>query len=145
RTNRHRESNRESAMVKKPSKRAWKWILAGAAVAIVAFIGIKYAIKKRNALPEGIASGNGRIEAKLVDVAAREPLRVKEILVDEGALVKPGQVLVKMDTVTLEAELAHANQQVAASQQRLAEAKASINKHRSQVNLANTEVARSKK
>ena len=44
-----------------------------------------------SALPEGIASGNGRIEAKLVDVAAKEPLRVKEILVDEGALVKPGR------------------------------------------------------
>ena len=34
-------------------------------------------------------AGNGRIEAKLVDVAAKEPLRVKEILVDEGALVNP--------------------------------------------------------
>ena len=82
-------------MVKKPSKRAWKWIVAGVAVAIVAFIGVKYAIKRKNALPEGIASGNGRIEGKLVDVSAKEPLRVKEILVDEGALVKPGQVLVR--------------------------------------------------
>ena len=82
-------------MVKKPSKRAWKWIFAGLGVAIVAFIGVRYLIKRHNALPEGIASGNGRIEGKLVDVSAKEPLRVKEILVDEGALVKPGQVLVQ--------------------------------------------------
>jgi len=131
-------------MSNKISKPTLKWIALFGAAAVIAFAGIWY-WKSLQGLPHGIASGNGRIEAKLVDVAAREPLRVKEILVDEGALVKPGQVLVKMDTVTLEAELAHANQQVAASQQRLAEAKASINKHRSQVNLANTEVARSKK
>ena len=73
-------------MVKKPSKRAWKWILAGLGVAIVAFIGVRYAIKKRNALPQGIASGNGRIEGKLVDVAAKEPLRVKEVLVEPSSL-----------------------------------------------------------
>ena len=41
----------------------------------------------------------------------RKPLRVKEILVDEGDLVKPGQVLVQLDTVTLDAELAEAERQ----------------------------------
>jgi len=132
-------------MVKKPSKRAWKWILAGAAVAIVAFIGIKYAIKKRNALPEGIASGNGRIEGKLVDVSAREPLRVKEILVDEGALVKPGQVLVKMDPVTLESQLAEANAAVQAAEERLAVSKANITKQKSEIDLAGVEAARSQR
>ena len=131
-------------MSNKVSKPTLKWITLLGAAAVIAFAGVWYWQSKQG-LPKGIASGNGRIEAKLVDVAVREPLRVKEILVDEGALVKPGQVLVKMDTVTLEAELAHANQEVAAAQQRLAEAKASINKHKSQVNLANVEVARSKK
>src|SRR6476620_1466587 len=113
-------------MVKKPSKRAWKWIAAGVAVAIVAFIGVKYALKRKNALPEGIASGNGRIEGKLVDISAREAQRVKQILVDEGTLVKPGQVLVRMDTVTLDSQLAEANAAVQAAQERLAVAKASI-------------------
>ena len=128
----------------KISKSTLKWITLFGAAAVIAFAGVWY-WQSQQGLPKGIASGNGRIEAKLVDVAAREPLRVKEILVDEGALVKPGQVLVKMDTVTLEAELAHANQEVAAAQQRLAEARATISKHKSQMNLANTEVARSKK
>ena len=132
-------------MVKKPSKRAWRWILAGAAVVIVAFIGIKYVIKKRNALPEGIASGNGRIEGKLVDISAREPLRVKEILVDEGALVKPGQVLVKMDTVTLDSQLAEANAAVQASEEKLAVAKANITKQKSEIDLAGVEADRSKR
>jgi HlyD family secretion protein len=132
-------------MVKKPSKRAWKWILVGAAVAIVAFIGVKYALKRRNALPEGIASGNGRIEGKLVDVSAREPLRVKEILVDEGALVKPGQVLVKMDTVTLDSQLAEAQAAIQAAEERLAVAKASIVKQKSEIALAGVEAARSQR
>ena len=85
---------------------------------VAAFLGFKYWKARQSALPKGIASGNGRLEAKLVDVAAKEPLRVKEILVDEGDLVKPGQVVVQMDTVTLEAELAEAKQKVAAAQER---------------------------
>ena len=104
-----------SAMAKKLSKRALQVDhRRRSRVAVVAFIGFRYWQKQKNALPKGIASGNGRIEAKLVDVAAKEPLRVKEILVDEGALVKPGQVLVRMDTATLESQLAEAKANVAA-------------------------------
>jgi HlyD family secretion protein len=132
-------------MPKKFTKKTWKWIGAGAGVLIVAFIGVKIILKKRNALPDGIASGNGRIEAKLVDVAAKEPLRVKEMLVREGDLVKPGQVLVKMDTVTLDAQLAEANANVMAAEQRLAGANASIVKQKSEVELAGVEANRSRR
>src|SRR4029079_7246421 len=113
------------------------------AVAIVAFIGVKYAMKRRNALPEGIASGNGRIEGKLIDVAAKEPLRVKDILVDEGALVKPGQVLAHLDTVTLDSQLAEANAAVQAAEEKLAVARANIVKQKSEIDLADVEADRS--
>jgi HlyD family secretion protein len=132
-------------MVKKPSKRAWKWIFAGLGVAIVAFIGVRYLIKRHNALPEGIASGNGRLEGKLVDVSAKEPLRVKEILVDEGALVKPGQVLARLDTITLESELAEANAAIQAAEEKLAGARANIVKSKSEIDLAGVEAVRSKR
>ena len=132
-------------MVKKPSKRAWKWIFAGLGVAIVAFIGVRYLIKRHNALPEGIASGNGRLEGKLVDVSAKEPLRVKEILVDEGALVKPGQVLARLDTMTLESELAEANAAIQAAEEKLAGARANIVKSKSEIDLAGVEATRSKR
>ena len=79
---------------------------------VVAFIGYKFWKSQQFALPKGIASGNGRIEAKLVDVTAKESLRVKEILVKEGDLVEPSQVLVRMDTVTLESQLAEAKAKV---------------------------------
>jgi HlyD family secretion protein len=131
-------------MSKSTPKSAVKWIVALAAVAAVAFGGIWY-WKAQQALPKGIAYGNGRLEAKLVDVAAKEPLRVKEVLVDEGSIVKPGQVLVKLDTVTLDAQLAEANSNILAAQQRLEVAKAAIVRRKSEVSLASLEVSRSKK
>ena len=62
-------------------------------------------------LPEGLASGNGRIEAVEIDIATKTGGRVEEILVDEGDFVKAGQVLAKMDTDVLEAELKQAEAQ----------------------------------
>ncbi len=138
-------STRESTMSKMISKKALKWLLVVLGVAVVALIGFRYWKARQTALPEGIASGNGRLEAKLVDVAAKEPLRVKEVLVDEGALVKPGQVLVRLDTVTLEAELAEANEGIAAAEERLAFSKASIVKQKSEIELAEIELERSRR
>jgi HlyD family secretion protein len=100
---------------------------------------------RKYAVPNGIASGNGRVEAKLVDATAKEPLRVKDILVDEGDLVRPGQVLVHLDTVTLDAQLAEANASVAAAQQQLAVVKASISRRKSELALAKIEADRSEK
>ena len=125
--------------------RMFKIALAVVAVGVVAFFGYQYYESKRNSLPEGIAYGNGRIEAKLADVSAKEVLRVKDILVDEGDLVTPGQVLVHLDTVTLDAQLAEANANVAAANERLAVAEATITKVKSQIKLARIEADRSRK
>jgi HlyD family secretion protein len=122
-----------------------KWVIGLIAVAVAVFIGFRYWKGKQSALPEGIVSGNGRIEAKLVDVAAKEPLRVKQILVNEGDLVKPDQVMVQLDTTTLEASLAEANANVAAAQERQAVSVASIVKQKSEIELATIEVERAKK
>ena len=122
-----------------------KWIIGLVAVAIVAFIGFRYWKGKKSALPEGIVSGNGRIEAKLADVAAKEPLRVREVLVNEGDLVKPGQVVVRLDTTTLESSLAEANANLAATQEKLAVAQAGIVRQKSEIELATIELERSKR
>ncbi|KAK0329892.1 hypothetical protein LTR94_034926, partial [Friedmanniomyces endolithicus] len=58
--------------------------------------------------PEGFITGNGRIEAVEIDISAKSPGRVAEILVDEGELVQAGQVLARMDTSVLEAQKAEA-------------------------------------
>ncbi len=99
-------------MAKTISKKSLNRIILVIAVAVVALIGYRVWKSQQFALPKGIASGNGRLEAKLVDISVKEPLRVKEILVKEGDLVQPGQVLVRTDTTTLESQLAEAKAKV---------------------------------
>src|SRR4051794_16891818 len=103
-----------------------KWTFTVLAVVVAGFFGVRYLIARRNALPKGIASGNGRIESREVDISSKQPLRVKKVLVAEGDLVKPGQVVVQMDTITLEAELAQANASVASAKEQLAVSRAAI-------------------
>ena len=88
--------------------------------------------------------GNGRIESVQVDVAAKYGGRIKEILAREGDLVEEGQVLVKMDTDELEAELEKDKAKLAESEQAAAEVKTEITKDESQLNLADVEFKRSK-
>jgi HlyD family secretion protein len=124
------------------SNRKW-WILGALGVAVAAFLGVRAWRAKRSAVPVGIAWGNGRIESTQVDVSSRLPLRVREVLVTEGDLVRPGQVVVRMDTTTLEAELAQAVESVATAREQVAIARASIARRRSEVTLARTEKIRS--
>ncbi|MGO9236833.1 MAG: HlyD family secretion protein [Methylocella sp.] len=124
-------------------KKSLRLMIFAAVVAAAGVFGYQYWQQTKSALPKGIASGNGRIEAKLVDVVAKEPLRVKEISVDEGALVHPGEVLVVLDTDTLEAQSAEAKLNVAATQEKEAGAKATIAKRKAEIELAKIEVKRS--
>ncbi|HDH09845.1 MAG TPA: biotin/lipoyl-binding protein, partial [Chloroflexi bacterium] len=57
--------------------------------------------------PEGI-SASGFIEAEEVSVVAELGGRIVEVLADEGDEVEEGQVLVKLDTALLEAQIAQA-------------------------------------
>lgn len=59
-------------------------------------------------LPDSFASSNGRIEAVEIDIATKTAGRLENILVDEGDFVTVGQVLAKMDTAVLEAQLKEA-------------------------------------
>jgi HlyD family secretion protein len=96
------------------------------------------------ALPPGIASGNGRIESVQVDVTTKEPGRVETILVREGDMVRAGQIVAKMDTVTLEAELARAEATVAEQEAKAIEVDAAIAKADSQLKLAEVEFDRTR-
>jgi len=62
--------------------------------------------------PEAFASGNGRIEATSVNISTKMSGRLAEILVREGDDVVAGQVLARMDTATLRADLHEAEAQV---------------------------------
>jgi HlyD family secretion protein len=127
------------------SKKSLKWIIVSIAVVAVAFFVFQYWKAKQSELPQGIASGNGRIEAKLVDAVAKDALRVKEILVDEGDLVKPGQVLVRLDTATFDSQLNQAKLQVATAQERVASANFAVVRQQSLVDNAQLEFERTRK
>jgi HlyD family secretion protein len=128
-------------LIKNPVHR---WIILAVVVVVALLIVWRLWSASANALPKGIASGNGRIESQLVDVAAKEPLRVREVLVQEGDLVKPGQVLVRLNTETLDAELAAAKANVTAVQEKLAMAQATIQRSKSEIELARIEARRSR-
>src|SRR5215469_11822512 len=62
----------------------------------------------RPALPAGFAGGNGRLEANQVFVSTKYPGRIAEVLFNEGDTVEAGQVIARMDTSALEAQLREA-------------------------------------
>ncbi len=90
-------------------KRALVAVLA--AVVAVGGYWIWQSINDRG-LPDGFASGNGRIEAVEIDISTKTPGRIKEILVNEGDFVEAGQVLARMDTEQLEAQRRQADAQL---------------------------------
>ncbi len=63
-------------------------------------------------LPEGIASGNGRIEAVEVDISTQSAGRIRQILADEGDFVNAGDVLAQMDTDQAESQRRQAEAQL---------------------------------
>ena len=74
-------------------------VLAAAAVLALAW----YILARPSGPAPGFVSGNGRIEATEIDVAARQPGRIVDILVQEGDFVTAGQPLATMDTASLQA------------------------------------------
>jgi HlyD family secretion protein len=106
-----------AASKKTITKQQKKWLIIVAVVLILAGMGVAaWQIFGKDDKNKGLVSGNGRIEAVEIDVAARTPGRVKDILVREGELVTAGQVVALMDTEVLEAEHRQAEAQLKQAQ-----------------------------
>lgn len=97
------------------------WLAAVVTIATVAWL--KYSAQDKNA---GLVSGNGRIEAVEIDIAAKTPGRVKEILVREGDAVTAGQLVAQMDTEVLEAQLHQAEAQLRQAESAVAIARSQV-------------------
>ncbi len=82
-----------------------KWLIRAVgsmAIGILAVVAWqRYGGNEKN---EGISSGNGRIEAVEIDIAAKTSGRIKAILVNEGDFVTVGQIVARMDTEVLDAQ-----------------------------------------
>ena len=97
-----------------------------------------------HSLPEGIASGNGRLEATEVDITTKYPGRLEALYAKEGDNVKAGQVLARMEVRELEAGLRQAEAQVKQAQKQHSAAEAFIRQRKSEVALAEKNLARSR-
>ncbi|MGD9294550.1 MAG: HlyD family efflux transporter periplasmic adaptor subunit [Roseobacter sp.] len=98
-------------------------------VAVILFAGITALLSMnggRDQLPDGFVQSNGRIEAEQIDIAPTAAGRVEQVLVTEGSLVAPGDILVVMDTDELSASLDRAKADVALARQSKAEAEAIV-------------------
>lgn len=62
-------------------------------------------------LPAGFASGNGRIESTEYSIASKRAARIAAVEVREGDMVDSGQIIARMDTRDLQAELREAQAQ----------------------------------
>jgi HlyD family secretion protein len=93
--------------------RRWsnKVMMALGVLGVVAAL-LAYNRLKPKGLPDGIASGNGRLEATDIDVATRSGGRLKSVLVQEGDFVESGQAVAVIDTQTLQADMNRAQAQV---------------------------------
>ena len=99
------------------------------ALIVIAAVGLAvYGIKsyRDNAIYRNpaFASGNGRLEATEVNIAAKLAGKIEEIGVDEGDYVKKGQKLVQMQTNVLKATLAQAQAMIKVRESELTSAKA---------------------
>lgn len=94
------------------------------------------------ALPAGLASGNGRIEAVQVDISTKIAGRVETLLVNEGDLVEPNQAVATIDTAQLRAQLLRAKADIASAESQVAAARASIAQAKAQLILAQQELSR---
>jgi HlyD family secretion protein len=89
-------------------------IVAGVVAVVLVGGGYWYHLSTQRTVPAGILSGNGRLEADEIQIAAKYAGRVAEIDFQEGDLVKAGQVLARMDTKETEAAERAAAAQVSA-------------------------------
>lgn len=121
------------------SRKSWLLIAVVAVGCGVGYIGWKSVQPSK--LPDGFAGSNGRIEAVEIDVATKTPGRLKEVLVDEGDFVTAGQVLARMDTEVLVAQLREAEADLRKAKSAVDTAKSSVTQRESEKSAGESLVA----
>lgn len=97
-----------------------------------------------DALPEGFARGNGRIEAVEIDVASKYAGRIDAVLVQEGQLVEAGEPLVQLDIRQIQASRHQAEAELRRAEISVEIARLQIEQRKSEVRAAEAVVAQSR-
>ncbi|MEQ8825557.1 MAG: HlyD family efflux transporter periplasmic adaptor subunit [Filomicrobium sp.] len=93
-------------------------------------------------VPDGIAYGNGRLEAVEVDIETKIPGRVEKVMVREGDLVQPKDAVALIDSAQLRAQHLRTEAEVASAKSLVAQAQAQIAQTEAQLRLAERELQR---
>lgn len=119
--------------------RVWG-IIAFVAIVVVVFGWWSY---RRPQPLVGFVSSNGRLEAKEIDIATKFQGRIAEVLADEGDSVRAAQILARMDTRSLQAQLRQAEAQVNQARKERDHAAAVVRQRESECSLAEKDLKRS--
>ena len=94
-------------------------------------------------LPPGIIASNGRLEATEIDIAAKLAGRIEAVLVQEGDFVERGQVVARMDTSVLRAQLREARAEANRARMAVDTANALVDQRRNELSLTQSVLQRS--
>ena len=114
-------------------------------VVLAGVAGGGYAIwrdHQHNTSLEGIARTNGRVEATQIIIASKLPGELLQVLVREGDDVAAGQVLARVESEEIEAQLRGATSEVARLEQSRSQAEADRERWASQVAYERNELGR---
>lgn len=106
------------------SGRVWVWLLVAAVV--LGLAGTYWQASHTTGFGPAFVSGNGRIEATEIDIAARYSGRIREMTVNEGDFVQAGQPLAYMQIDVLEAQRDEARAQLQQAHHAVASARALV-------------------
>lgn len=86
--------------------------------------------------PPGIIAAAGRIEADPIDIATKFSGRITALLADEGEWVHAGQIVARMDTRDLEAELAREEARIGEAERNRDQVRADLDRQKALLLLA---------
>ncbi len=119
-------------------------VLIIVAVVVVGGGAVAWFVLHNPGLPPGFAGANGRLEAKQVDIATKYQGRIKDVLADEGDTVDAGQIVAKMDTEPLEAQLRSDEAKIKEAQDNRRTALAKVAAKQAEFNYSEKQYRRSK-
>ncbi len=117
----------------------FKWYILGVLVLLAAGLSTILWLRHGTGTTEGIASGNGRIEAVEVDITTKYSGRLVAILAKEGDMVEAGQVLANMDVEELKAQFRQAEAEVRQARQKHIFAAAVVEQRKGELALSEEE------
>lgn len=124
-------------------------VLVGVVVWLASGIAVEFrlpnpvrALLQHDRLPDYLVSTNGRIEATEVDVATKLAGRVTEVRAREGDLVGASEILARLDTATLEAQLRQAQAELQRAQRDREYSEAIVSQRESELQYARRELDR---